>query len=134
MENAPTPPPSSGGQPVLNDNQWSVILHLSGFLGLAAPGILNWAAPLLIWLLKRDENATIDSVGKEVLNFQLTYTLFSFVLGVLFAALVWVLVGFLILPLIGLLWLAWLVLMIVAAVKASNGEFFRYPAIIRFLS
>lgn len=123
-----------GNAPFLNDKQWAVILHLSGLLGLAIPGVGNWAAPLLIWLLKRSESTTIDSVGKEVLNFQISYTIYSAVLGLITAILVWILIGFLLIPLLFILAVVWLVLMIVAAVKASNGEFYRYPATIRFLS
>jgi uncharacterized Tic20 family protein len=61
-----------------------------------------------------------------VLNFQITYTIYSLIAG----ALCFVLIGFLILPIV---LIVWLVCIIIAAVKTSNGETYRYPATIRFL-
>lgn len=131
----PVPSPDSSGQSssFLNDNQWAVILHLSGLVGLAFPAIGNWAAPLIIWLLKRSDSPTLDNVGKEAVNFQLSYTLYTLVFGSIIGILCFLVVGFILLPLLGVLWLAWIILMIVAAVKASSGEFYRYPGIIRFI-
>ena len=82
--------------------------------------------PLVIWLVKRADSPEIDSTGKEVLNFQITYTIYSLIAG----ALCFVLIGFLILPIV---LIVWLVCIIIAAVKTSNGETYRYPATIRFL-
>lgn len=126
--------PPKNNPPAISDIQWAILLHLSGLVGFLVPGIGNWAAPLGIWLFKRAENTTVDSVGKEVVNFQISYTLYSIVLGAIISILVWLLVGFLLLPLMGILWLLWIILMIVGAVKTSNGEFYRYPGIIRFIS
>lgn len=117
----------------MNNKQWAVILHLSGFAGIFLPTIGNWAAPLIIWLLMRSENAEIDRVGKEVINFQISYTLYTYVLGVIVAALMWILIGFLLVPLFGLLWMLWAILMILGAIKASNGCFYTYPLILRLL-
>ena len=64
--------------------------------------------------------------GKEAINFQLSITLY----GAVATLLTFVLIGFL------LLWILlffWLIVVIVAAVKASDGVSFRYPATIRFL-
>lgn len=118
---------------VMNNSQWSIMMHLSGFAGLLAPGILNWAAPLILWLIKRTESDELDRVGKEVVNFQISYTLYSLVLGAITAILVFLVVGLLLLPVLFLLWVAWMIFMVVGAVKASNGEFYSYPMIIRFL-
>lgn len=120
---------------------WCIGLHLSGFSGI----LLGWSlmhilAPLAIWLIKRADNPDIDTTGKEVLNFQISYTLYMLIAGAFGGVSVFlclVLVGFLFLPLIlimmGLIWCLWIILMIVAAVKVSNGESYRYPFTIRFL-
>jgi uncharacterized Tic20 family protein len=106
---------------------WCIGLHLSGFSGI----LLGWSlmhilAPLAIWLIKRADSSEIDATGKEVLNFQISYTIYSVLAGVLF----WVLIGFLILPVV---LITWIVCMVLAAVKVSNGETYRYPFTIRFL-
>ena len=118
----------------MNNSQWSILFHLSGFAGHFAPGIANWAVPLVLWLIKRTDDPELDRVGKEVVNFQISYTVYTLVLGAIVGVLVFLLVGFLLIPLFFILWLAWIIFMIVAAVKASSGEFYRYPYIIRFLS
>ena len=82
--------------------------------------------PLVIWLVKRSDSPEIDATGKEVINFQISYTIYSLIAG----GLCFVLVGFVILPIV---LLVWLVSIIIATVKTSNQESYRYPFTIRFL-
>ena len=106
---------------------WCIGLHLSGLSGLILSfALAHIVVPLVIWLVKRADSPEIDSTGKEVLNFQITYTIYSLIAG----ALCFVLIGFLILPIV---LIVWLVCIIIAAVKTSNGETYRYPVTIRFL-
>jgi hypothetical protein len=123
-----TPPPLV---PVLetkqSDRSWCIGLHLSGLsgivLGLALAHVL---VPLVIWLIKRADSPQIDATGKEVLNFQISFSIYFLIAGML----CWLLIGFLILP---VLFIIWLVCTILAAVRASNGETYSYPMTIRFL-
>lgn len=117
--------------PIPNNDEsarsWCIGLHLSGFSGI----LLGWSlmhiiAPLVIWLIKRADSQEIDATGKEVLNFQISYSIYT---GVSIA-LCFVLVGFVTLPLV---LITWIVCMVLAAVRTSNGEFYRYPLTIRFL-
>ncbi|MFZ4115430.1 MAG: DUF4870 domain-containing protein [Chthoniobacterales bacterium] len=106
---------------------WCMGLHLSGLSGLLLPIILaHILVPLTIWLLKRSESYEIDRTGKEVLNFQLSYTLYLLVAG----GLCWILIGFLIFP---FFFIAWLLLPILAAIKTNNGIHYRYPLTLHFL-
>lgn len=118
----------------MNLSQWSIILHLSGLAGLVLPGFGNWLAPLVIWLLKKEDSPALDALGKEVVNFQLSYTLYCLLIGVVGGILTFILIGFLFFLLLPILAVAWIAFMILAAIKASNGESYRYPLIIRFLS
>ncbi len=107
---------------------WCIGLHLSGLSGLILSfALAHIVVPLVIWLLKRVDSPEIDLTGKEVLNFQISYTIYSLIAGVL----CFVLIGFVILPIVLIVWLACI---IIAAVKTSNGENYRYPFTIRFLS
>ena len=129
MDNTPPPvpahePPAVPPSPT-NDNSLAVVMHLLGFAGFVFP-FGNIVAPLILWLVKRPESPLLDRTGKEVLNFQISYTIYVAVAGVL----CFVLIGFLILPVIFILWV---VLMVVAAVKTGNGEEYRYPLTIRIL-
>jgi len=124
-----TPPPLNFPlNPNESDRSWCIGLHLSGLSGiLLGFALAHILVPLAIWLIKRAESSVIDATGKEVLNFQLSFTIYFAMAGVL----CWLLVGFLILP---ILFLIWLICTIIAAVKTSNGESYRYPMTIRFLS
>jgi uncharacterized Tic20 family protein len=107
---------------------WCIGLHLSGLSGLILSfALAHIVVPLVIWLLKRADSPEIDLTGKEVINFQISYTIYSLIAGVL----CFVLIGFVILPIVLIVWLACI---IIAAVKTSNGEKYRYPFTIRFLS
>jgi uncharacterized Tic20 family protein len=86
----------------------------------------NIIAPLVIWLIKKDESAYVDYHGKEALNFQLTMTLAMFVSAIL----IFVLIG---IPLLIVVAIADLILSIMAAVRANEGEHYRYPFNIRFI-
>lgn len=111
---AAQPAVSSGGE----ERNWIVGAHLSGLLG--------FIGPLVLWLVKKDESAPIASAAKEALNFQITIAIVMTVLSV---------TSFLIVPLLlmPVVWLAWIGLMIMAAVKASNGENYQYPYILRLI-
>ncbi len=81
--------------------------------------------PFLVWLFKRDE-PYVDEQAKEALNFNISFLIY----GVASALLIILLIGLLLLPAV---FVTWFVLVIVAAVKASAGEHYRYPLTIRFI-
>ncbi len=89
--------------------------------------MVGFIAPLVIWLIKRDEDAFVEYHARESLNFQ-------------FSLMIYMLVSFLaILILIGIVMVAVVgvfafVVIIIAGVKAAGGEFYRYPLSIRFIS
>lgn len=120
--------PASSTSSAESARSWCIGLHLSGLSGLVLSfALAHVVVPLIIWLVKRGESPEIDATGKEVLNFQISYTIYSVIAG----GLCFVLIGFVILPII---LIVWLVSIIIAAVKTSNGESYRYPFTIRFLN
>ena len=98
----------------------------SALVGLLGNGIGFFVAPLVVWLIKREDDPYIDEQGKEAVNFQLTMMLSFFAA----ALLIFVVVGIVLLPLLGIFDV---VMTIVAGLKAANGEAFRYPFAIRFV-
>lgn len=113
-------------QPTKDDRMWAMICHLSALSGFIGIPLGNIIGPLVIWLVKRDESPFIDAHGKEALNFQTSMTIYVIVSFFLMI----VLIGFVILP---VLYVVGLVFVIVAAIKANDGQYFRYPITIRFL-
>jgi len=80
----------------------------------------------VIWLIKKDQSHFVDVHGKESLKFQITIFLWI-VLGI---ATVCIVVGIVILSVVGIFNI---VMIIVAAIKASNGEYYRYPLTLRLV-
>jgi len=128
---APNPPADSDelppGFPETWERNWAVFCHLGGFAGLVLPGIGQVIAPLVLWLLRREQSAFVDHHGREALNFQISMTLYAIVA----AALMWLLIGFL---LIFVVLGVQFVFMVIASVAASQGERYRYPLTLRLIT
>jgi uncharacterized Tic20 family protein len=106
---------------------WAMLTHLIALIVIALRiPLVNIAAPLILWMIKRKEMPFVDVNGKESLNFQISISIYAFIASRLF----FVYVG------IYLLWvvaLADIILVIMASIKTSNGESFKYPWTIRFI-
>lgn len=106
--------------------------HLSAFLGLMG-GILIFLGPLVVWLLKRDGDPFVREHAVEALNFNLT--MFGAGILAVLVAMATLGIGLLVvLPLGLVLFVVWVVFTLVAAVRASNGDRYRYPVSIRLVS
>ncbi len=116
---APTEP-----RPALDVNTWGLFLHLSQFMTYILP-LAGLIVPLVLWQVKKDESAIIDRHGKIVMNWILT----EFVLLLIIAPLCFILIGF---PLLFILGVLGIVFPIIGAIKAGNGEIWPYPCSIRF--
>jgi len=123
METTPPPPISVAPS---NIRTWVVLCHASALLGLFFHFLGHIFGPLIVWLAKRNESTEIDAHGKESLNFQLSMLIYDAVALIL----CFVLIG---IPILILLWIVNIVLIIVASIKASEGQLYRYPLTIRFL-
>ena len=138
-ESVVPPPPSepfSGDIPA-EERTWAMMAHLSALLGglLTASFGRGWGCfvgPLVIWLVKKDTMPFVNDQAKEALNFNITVALATLVLlilsiitfgiGLIIASPLWVIIG-----------IAWLVLTIVAAMKANEGVSYRYPFALRLI-
>lgn len=104
---------------------WAMLCHVSTFLGHFIP-FANLIAPLVIWQMKKDQSEFVDFHGKEALNFQISVLIYLIVSGILVLAVI----GIALLALVGLFNL---IVVIMAAIKANNGERYNYPLCIRFI-
>jgi uncharacterized protein len=119
----PVPPWSPAGD--ADARQWAMIAHLSALAGLVIG--LNWLGPLIVYLVKKDEHPFIADQSREALNFNLSV----FIYIIASAILILVVIGIVLLPVVAI---AWLVLTIIAAIRANNGESYRYPLTIRLVT
>ena len=108
------------------DKTWGMACHLAALAGLVIP-FGNIIGPLVVWLMKKNESAFIDDQGKESLNFQISASIYMLVA----AMSMFVLIGFILLPIVAL---ATLIMTIIGAIRANNGEQYRYPLTIRFVN
>ncbi len=118
-----------------NDKNYSSITHLSSFSGWFFP-FGNIIVPLVLWSARKNESSYIDIHGKSAVNFQLSLLLYGFLLALLFVPIVIFTLGLgLIAIIIGIIpaILLKIVLIIIASMKASNGEFYKYPFTIEFI-
>jgi len=112
--------------------QWALAAHLSGLVGLLS-GVFGFVGPLVVYFA-RAEDPWVRREAAEALNFQLSALLYGIIGGLITIVLLFVLVGFLLIPLWIAAAIAWVVVTVVAAVKASRGEPYRYPLTIRFIN
>ena len=103
---------------------WGMLCHLAALAGFIIP-FGNIIGPLVVWQIKKDIPFANDQ-GKESLNFQITVAIAM----VICFLLIFVIVGFILLPIVAL---SNLIFIIIAAVKANNGVVYRYPVNIRFI-
>ena len=113
----PGPPASAFGG--TDARTMAMLCHLlaifTGFLG-----------PLIIYLINGDKDPFVRHHAAESLNFQITVAIALFVSAIL----ILVLIGLLLFPVI---WIGALVFEIIGAVRASKGEWWRYPINIRMV-
>ncbi len=118
-----------------SERTYATLMHLS-LLGYFAVWILMFAAPLIMWLIKKDESRFIDDHGRETLNFHISLTIYSFVLPLVAGLLTAVTCG-LAAPLVVIAFFLPFILgivgMIAASVAANKGEYYRYPMTLRFI-
>lgn len=105
---------------------WAMLCHLGGLGVYIVPSVGHIIAPLILWLIKKDESPFVDDQGKESLNFQISITIYA----LLALLLTLIFIGFILLFAVAIFDL---VMIIIAAVSANTGEKYRYPLCIRLI-
>lgn len=126
----PVPPaPDAAGEPAAtssDERMWAMFGHLAALLAFVVTGIGGVIGPLIVWLIKRDSMPFAGEQAREALNFNITVLIVAAALVVF--GFITLGIGFLIAgPLLVVVGIVWLILTIVAAVKANAGEHYRYP-------
>ena len=117
----PLPP-----QPLPADQErlWAMLAHLLSFV--AASIALGFIAPLVVLLVFGPRSAYVRAHAVESLNFNLSWLIYA-IAGVV---LIFLGIGILILLALGI---AYVFLVIIASIRANNGQLFRYPLTLRFI-
>jgi len=102
--------------PTSDEKTMAILSHVLTFVS-------SILAPLIIYLIKKDESSFVAQHAKESLNFQISLCIITFILFI-------TIIGILLLWVVGILAL---VFVIVATIKASEGKLYRYPFSIRLI-
>ena len=106
--------------PSNDDKNIATVTHLSGT-------VFSFIPALIVWILKKEDSPYIADQAKEALNFQITVLIAQFVAAIL----AWVLIGFILIPII---WIFNVVFCIIAAIASSKGKTYRYPLCLRLIN
>ena len=118
--------------PAMGDQKtWAMAAHLSALLSLVIG--FTFVGPLIVYLIKRDDDPFIRRQAAEALNFNISVAIYAVGLTIVLLIGLLLIVGVLLFPLYILGAIAWFVLTVSAAVKAGRGEPYRYPLTIRFV-
>lgn len=114
-----------GGPPSKDERTFGMLAHLLALAGYAVP-FGHIVGPLVIWLIKKDEMPFVDDQGKEAVNFQISITIY---------VLACIVLAFLIVPVLlaVAIGIADIILIIIATIKANDGEAYRYPYNLRLI-
>ncbi|MDB6022209.1 MAG: hypothetical protein JWQ04_2066 [Pedosphaera sp.] len=114
-------PPAAPLPPRGNDKIWSVLSHLSAIMGV------GFVLPLVVYLVMKKESEYVACNAREALNFHISLLIYA----ICCIPLVFIVIG---IPLLFLIGIGGLVFAIIAAVKSSDGDCYRYPLTLRLVS
>lgn len=125
----PTGPvvPLTGEALTQQTQKWASLLHLSLLLGYVIVPGAGMVAPILIWQMKKDELPGLDVHGRNATNWIISSVIYAAISGVL----CFVGIG---IPMLLAVVLCSIIFPILAASKANNGEVWKYPMAIEFIT
>ncbi len=109
-----------------DERTWAMIAHFSALATFIAPPIGGVLGPLVVWLAKREQSAFVAEAAKEAMNFNIAVLVGYLVCALLVFVFVGILLG-------AALFVFWLVMTVVAGIRASEGVHYRYPVSLRIV-
>ncbi len=106
----------------LTENTYIMLMHLSQFAGIIIP-LAGFIVPIFMWITNRDNNVNIDTHGKNIVNFMISFAIYVTVATI-------TIIGIPVAVIIGIMYM---IFIIMATVKANNGEYWKYPLTIQFI-
>jgi uncharacterized protein len=112
--------------PSESERTWAMLAHLAALAGIVVWLVGAILGPLVVWLVRRDESEFVAEHAREALNFNITVAIGAVMCGLLALVFIGFILG-------AALFIAWLVLTLVAAIRASEGQHYRYPVSLRLV-
>jgi uncharacterized Tic20 family protein len=105
--------------------RWGMFLHLSMLTGFVVP-FAGFILPFIIWQTKKNDLPGIEVHGRNAANWIISQVIYYAVFGILSFLLIGI-------PFLVIVFILSIIFPILAGVKSSNGEVWKYPLSIRFL-
>lgn len=114
---------------------YCTLMHLTLLLYAALP-VLAIIAPVVMWQVKKNDSKFVDDHGKETVNFHISLMIYGLVIFLVSLPLVPAAGLGLCTSAIGYFLVLGLgtIGMLLASLAANRGEYYRYPACLRFIS
>ena len=127
---AGSPQPGYGGVPAAEERNWALASHVGAIV--AAWFAMGFIAPLVILLVKGNDSAFVRRHAVESLNFQISLLIYI-VIGFIVTLVTLGLGAIVVVPLAIVGAVFALVVIVLATVRAANGEDYRYPLCLRLV-
>lgn len=138
----------------------ATFIHLSTFSRFIFP-FGNFIVPVILWTANKDKSEFVDAHGKQAINFQISMLLYTFIAGIMaipvfafnilngfelidfkhfndfnfnfenVSVLIYITIGLVILAVFG--FILELIFVVIASLKARDGDQYKYPLTINFL-
>lgn len=106
----------------MSENSYLMLMHVSQFAGILVP-FAGFIIPIFLWISNKDTNVKVDMHGKNILNFMISFLIYAAILTI-------TLIGIRFAIIVGVVYVVFVIL---ASIKANNGEYWKYPFTIEFV-
>ena len=103
----------------MNERSYISLMHIAQFGGYLIP-FLGFIAPIVMWHINKEQSAEIDRHGKNIINFIISWVIYYAVAFIL----TFIVIGIFVFIALGVMQIIFIIL---AAIKASKGEYWKYP-------
>jgi uncharacterized protein len=126
------PGPVAPGPSSQDSRTWAMGVHVTALAGAFIGGIGSWVGPLIIWLIRREQDPFVAEHALEGLNFNITMAILVGV-ALVFGFLTLGIGLIIIIPVALVIAVLWFIWTIQAIAAASRGERYRYPLSLRLI-
>ena len=106
-------------------NQFCLLMHLSQFASYIVPAA-GLVLPIVMWSTNKDKSEIIDQHGKNILNWMISSVIYIVISMILMLVLIGFVTIFAVL-------ICTIVFSVIGAIKANDGQVYKYPLTITFI-
>lgn len=108
----------------LKPHIYCALMHASQLLTWT---VLGTVAPIIMWIVGKDESVEVKRQGRIIINWMLSSLIYAIISGIA----IFIVIG---LPMLIVLGALWVVFPIIGAIQAAEGKYWKYPLSIEFFA